>query len=423
MFIVQPSSNIQGYALAPPSKSHTLRAILWAALAHGQSTIQNYLTSPDTHILLKACLQLGCTITHEHNCLLIQGAPQPVFPSNSTIYTGSSGIAFRFLTALAAVASDKITITGDAQLKRRPILPLLHALSNLGAHFHTPSHSIPPFSISGPLTSGHTYVDGKDSQYASALTIACSLASAPSSFTILQPKEVPWFQLSLWWLEKLGISFSQTADHTYHFPGNQRPNAFSYHVPGDFSSAAFLAAAAILSSSSSPTQLIHLDIRDIQGDKAFFLLMQNLGVDMVFSEHSVTIYPSRFQGGEIDMDACIDALPILAVLCCFAQTPSRLYNAEGAKDKESNRISAIAQELKKMGACIHVHNDGLVIEPSPLHGADLNSHHDHRIAMALTIAAMYATGQSQIHNTDCVKKTFPHFVSVLNKLNAKIKEL
>lgn len=423
MFIIQPCRHIHGYAQIPPSKSHTLRAILWASVAKGRSFIQNYLTSPDTEVMLRASSQLGCQIVRTHNLVTIDGSSQATFPTQSRIDAGSSGIAFRFLTALASVSSKEIMIHGETQLERRPILPLIQALSNLGAHFHLPSTILPPFIVSGPLSGGHTYIDGKDSQYASALTIACSLSKTPSSFTIIQPKEIPWFQLSLWWLKQLDISFSTSGQHTYSFPGEQRPNNFSYQVPGDFSSAAFLAAAAILSFSSHSTQLLNLNIQDIQGDKSFFLLMKNLGAHIDFSEHSITIHPSSFKGGEIDMDSCIDALPILATLCCFAETPSRLYNAEGAKNKESNRVEAIAQELTKMGACIHVCHDGLMIEPRQLHGAELNSHHDHRIAMALTIAAMYATGESKIYHTHCVRKTFPHFVTTLKTLNADIKEI
>ena len=122
------------------------------------------------------------------------------------------------------------------------------------------------------------------------------------------------------------------------------------------------------------------------------------------------------------MDPFIDALPILAVLCCFATSPSYLYNAQSAKNKESNRILTISQELQKMGAWIQPCHDGLVINPSPLHGATLYSHEDHRIAMALSIAALYATGESTIYATDCVHKTFPNFVSTLTTLHAHIQE-
>lgn len=423
MFIVHPSRSIHGSALVPSSKSHTLRAILWASLAKGSSEIHHYLHSPDTEVFLQASQQLGCHIQRHPSMLIIEGAPRPQFPKHSTLYAGSSGIAFRFLTALSAVFSEQITILGDSQLQRRPILPLLQALSTLGADIHipTPNH-IPPFLISGPLSSGFTEIDGSDSQYASALMVACCLTPEPTSFHILNPKEQPWLRLSTWWLTQLGIEFSQPQQNIYAFPGNQRPACFSYHVAGDFSSAAFLAAAAILSTSPHPTRLDNVNMNDIQGDKEFFTLLQQLGGHIEFENNSIVIYPSPLQGGNIDMDLYIDALPILSVLCCFAQTPSRLYNAAGAKDKECDRITAITKELQAMGADIHMDDDGVTIRPSPLRGAELSSHHDHRIAMALTIGALHASGPSVIHDTNCVRKTFPNFVKTLQSLNCHIQE-
>ncbi|EYE60880.1 3-phosphoshikimate 1-carboxyvinyltransferase [Bacteroides fragilis str. S6L5] len=415
-------SSIYGRATVPPSKSQTLRAILWAAVSQGLSTIENILYSPDSLAMINACKQLGAQITLHSTSLAILGSPQLVFPENTIIHAGNSGILFRFFTALAAAYSKNITITGFPQLQRRPIAPLLQSLINFGATFsyHKDEGSL-PFTISGPLSSGHTVISGEDSQYASALAIACSLADGLFSFTVSNPKELPWLRLTLWWLDQLHIPYVQS-ENTYSFPKKSRPQAFSYKVSGDFSSAAFLVAGALLSQSPYPTYLYNLNIQEMQGDKHLLFLLKKLGANIIFENNHVIVYPSTFSGGHIDMDPFIDALPILAVLCCFATSPSYLYNAQSAKNKESNRILAIAQELQKMGAWIQPCDDGLVINPSPLHGATLYSHEDHRIAMALSIAALYATGESTIYATDCVNKTFPNFVSTLTTLHAHIQE-
>ncbi|WP_348662928.1 3-phosphoshikimate 1-carboxyvinyltransferase [Chlamydia vaughanii] len=418
---ISPSS-VYGSVIVPPSKSHTLRAILWASVAKGISTVHNFLPSPDSEIMIRACEKLGAIIKKKSSSLKILGAPQLSFPKNTTLNAGSSGIAFRFLTAFSAMFSEQVTITGSPQLQRRPIAPLIQALENFGATFsYEGSTSSLPFTISGPLSSGYTEVAGNDSQYASALAIACSLAEGPFSFTIINPKELPWFKLTLWWLDQLSIPYLQSGD-TYSFPGKATPQGFSYRVDGDFSSAAFLAVAALLSKSPYPTYLHNLNLNDVQGDKEFFSLLQNLGADIVFENNHIVVYPSTISGGNIDMDPFIDALPILAVLCCFATSPSHLYNAQGAKDKESDRIITITEELQKMGACIQPCHDGLLINPSPLYGASMYSHGDHRIAMALSIAAMYASGESTIYDTDCVKKTFPNFIPTLHSLHAQIEE-
>ncbi|BAE81065.1 3-phosphoshikimate 1-carboxyvinyltransferase [Chlamydia felis Fe/C-56] len=418
---ISPSS-ISGSVCVPPSKSHTLRAIFLASIAQGTSTIYNALTSPDSEAMIQACEQLGAKIQKKSSFLEITGTPHLSLPPNTIINAGSSGIVFRFFTALAAIFSEKVTITGSSQLQRRPIAPLIHALENFGATF---SYEGAPytlsFTVSGPISSGYTEVSGDDSQYASALAMACSLAEGPFSFTIVNPKERPWFDLTLWWLEQLAMPYSQSGD-TYSFLGKSRPRTFSYTVGGDFSSAAFLAAAALLSKSPHPTYLNDLNSNDAQGDKELFYLLQKLGADITFENDSVIVFSSTFSGGNIDMDPFIDALPILAVLCCFATSPSHLYNARGAKDKESDRIIAITEELQKMGACIQPCHNGLLINPSPLYGASMHSHNDHRIAMALSVAAMNASGDSIIHDTECVKKTFPNFIQALNSLHANVQE-
>ncbi|SPN74143.1 3-phosphoshikimate 1-carboxyvinyltransferase,3-phosphoshikimate 1-carboxyvinyltransferase,5-enolpyruvylshikimate-3-phosphate synthase,3-phosphoshikimate 1-carboxyvinyltransferase,EPSP synthase (3-phosphoshikimate 1-carboxyvinyltransferase) [Chlamydia serpentis] len=418
---VSPSS-VYGNAVIPPSKSHTLRAILWASVAEGKSIIHNYLDSPDTATMIYACKQMGASIKKFPKMLEIVGNPLAKFPQHTLVDAGNSGITLRFMTALASVFSKEVTITGSEQLQRRPMTPLIQALTNFGASFQLPSgKNILPFKLSGPLRSAYSDVEGSDSQFASGLAIACSLAEGPSSFTIIDPKERPWFDLSLWWLDKLHLPYS-CSDTTYSFPGSSRPQGFSYHVSGDFSSAAFIAAAALLSKVSYPTNLLNLDILDIQGDKVFFSLIKSLGASVDYDNKGIIVSPSLFSGSSIDMDKCIDALPILTVLCCFANSPSYLYNAQSAKNKESDRILTITAELQKMGACIQPTHDGLLINPSPLYGAVLNSHDDHRIAMALTIAALNASGDSYIHNTECVKKTFPNFIHILKSLKANIKE-
>ncbi len=418
---ISPSS-ISGRVSVPPSKSHTLRAIFWASVAQGTSIIHNALASPDSEAMIQACEQLGAKILRKSTHLEITGTSQLTLPRDTSINAGSSGIVFRFFTALAAIFSEKITITGSSQLQRRPIAPLVRALENFGATFSYEGdpYSL-PFSVLGPISSGYTEVLGDDSQYASALAIACSLAEGPFSFTIINPKERPWFALTLWWLDFLAIPYVQSED-TYSFEGNARPQAFSYTVGGDFSTAAFLAAAALLSQSPHPTYLENLNIDDIQGDKELFFLLKKLGANITFENNTMIIFPSTFSGGNIDMDLFIDALPILAVLCCFATSSSYLYNARGAKDKESDRIIAITQELQKMGACIQPCHDGLLINPSPLYGASMHSHNDHRIAMALSIAAMHASGESIIYDTGCVEKTFPNFIQILNSLHANVQE-
>ena len=183
---VSPSS-ICGNVLIPPSKSHSLRAILLASVAQGTSEIHNYLVSPDTDAVIQACRQLGAKIKRTPKTLYISGTSFPSFPDHTVINAGNSGIALRFLTALACMFSKNITLTGSPYLQRRPMAPLIQALENFGASFTFSTHAPLPFSLNGPLCSGYTDVDGSDSQFASALALACSLADGYFFFTILNP--------------------------------------------------------------------------------------------------------------------------------------------------------------------------------------------------------------------------------------------
>ncbi|MBQ8498232.1 3-phosphoshikimate 1-carboxyvinyltransferase [Chlamydia sp.] len=418
--LISPSTPY-GEVTVPPSKSHSLRAILFASLSQGLSVIDNCLSSSDTYTMLTACKKLGSQIKIVGKSLHIQGNPHPQDNYHRRLHMGNSGIALRFLTALSALSPSPTLITGTHSLKRRPIMPLLSSLKQLGIEVRQKKSLSIPFVIRGPLSSGHTIVSGQDSQYASALAITAAIAPEPLSFSIENLKERPWFDMTLNWLNSLNISFSRKRDFLA-FPGGQSLKNFSYSVPGDFSSAAFLAALGLLSSSPNPTILHNLPAHDSQGDKQLFFLLKNLGANILIGEHHVEIHPSSFSGGTIDMDPFIDALPILAVLCCFAKKPSRLYNARGAKDKESNRIKAISQELRKMGGLVYPTDDGLYIEPSRLHGAVVCSHNDHRIAMALAVAGVHASsGQTILCDTRCINKSFPHFVVTARTLHANIQ--
>ena len=421
-FLISPSAPY-GEVVVPPSKSHSLRAILFASLSKGTSVIDNSLFSSDTEIMLSACKKLGARIKRVGaSSLHIQGTPFPYsqFPS-CRLHAGNSGIALRFLTALSSLSTAPVLITGTHTLKRRPIEPLLFSLKQLGAKVRQKKSSSIPFVIQGPISSGQITVSGQDSQYASALAITAAVAPHSISFSIDNLKERPWFDLTLDWLLSSGIVFSREQDVLF-FPGGQSLNSFSYCVPGDYSSAAFLAALGLLSSSSHPTVLHNLPSQDSQGDKRLFSLLKQLGADISIKEQHIEIFPSSFTGGKINMDPFIDALPILAVLCCFAKKPSLLYNALGARDKESNRIDAIAQELRKMGGSVRPTRDGLYIEPSRLHGAVVHSHNDHRIAMALAVAgAAASSGQTLLCDTHCINKSFPHFVIAAQTLHANIR--
>jgi len=418
---VTPSS-IQGNIFLPSSKSHTLRAIVFATLAQGTSTISNFLPSPDTQAMLAAAKQLGATIMQKSNTLHIEGTGGSLTQPDDVMQCGNSGIVLRFIGAIASLLPQYTILTGDFSIRHlRPIKPLMSALSELGvfaAAARGDDHA--PLIIKGPWHSSIAHIDGIDSQPVSSLLIAGAFSSQGLLLHVDNPGERPWIDLTLSWFDRLGIKYARQDYTQYCIPGKQKICSFHYDVPGDLSSAAFPVAAALITRS---TLTIHnIDLHDAQGDKKLLSVLQAMGAKFSIhaQEKTVTVYPSDLCGMCVNVGDMIDALPSLAVIGCFAKGVTTITNGAIAKAKESNRITSIATELKKMGAAIDELPDGLLIKTSTLHGTVLHSHHDHRIAMSLCVAALAAQGPSLIEDIECIDKTYPHFAKHFADIHAKI---
>ena len=413
-----------GKTKIPPSKSHTLRAILFGALGVGKSTIYNYLASPDTTAMIQACTSLGASITDHKDYLEIQGISGNIVTVDNIIDANNSGIILRFLTAIAALGSKHIVITGDQSIREnRPMKPLINALMQLGANVvSTKEDDFAPLIIKGPIKPGKVQITGEDSQFVSALLIALALADGPSELEVKKPGELPWVGVTLGWFDRLGIFYKNIDYKTYHLQGKTKYPGFTYTVPTDFSSASFVLAAALITKSEITIE--NIDMTDSQGDKNLIYLLQKMHAHIKIDNTQLHVNKTEsLQGLKIDINNMIDAIPILAVIACFANSPTHIYNGKIARTKECDRISCITKELRKMGAKIDELEDGLIIYPSKLIGCDVRSHNDHRMAMALAVAGFACDGMSTIDNTTCIEKTFPNFAETLKSLNANIEVL
>ena len=418
------SSKLAGIASIPASKSHTLRAILFASMANGQSTIRNYLASTDAQSMIDACRLFGAQIAIHQERLEINGVNGKIKHVEDVINAGNSGIVFRFITCIAALSSQYAVITGDESIRhRRPIKPLLNSLSELGAlATSTRGDGFAPIIIKGPLKTGSTTICGEDSQPVSALLIATAFLDGITEINVTNPGEIPWISLTLDWLKRLGIPFENDNFMRYRVFGPCSYPGFEYTIPGDLSTAAFPIAAAVVT--NSELTINNVDMNDIQGDKAFIHLLQQMGAFIEIHDTSKTIIvkPSgQLKGVEVDINPFIDALPILSVIACFAEGPTTIKNAAIARSKECDRLHSVKNELTKMGAQIVELPDGLVIHPSQLKGTSVFSHHDHRMALSLMVAGLAAEGKTIIEETDCVSKTFPNVAQVFQSIGAKLE--
>lgn len=403
--VVEKSGGLSGSVTAPPSKSHTHRAVIIASLAGGTSTIQNPLMSDDCVATIEACRQFGAKI-EAGKALKIDGVGGKPRTPATEIDVKSSGTTIRFMTAVSALCDGTTRLTGDGSVRARPFGPLLQSVKDLGAKGAESilGNGCPPVAITGKLKGGRTVIEGYSSQFVSGLLVACPLAEAASEIVVRNMRSRPYVTMTLEHLGRAGVKVRHEGLRKFHIDGNQPFGTLDYRVPGDHSSAAFLRAAAEVT--GSDFEILGLDERDSQGDRAIAGII------------------TKMRSGdrrEIDLRDTPDLLPVAAILGCHARGTTILKNVPHARHKESDRISALCAELEKMGAAIEERPDGLVIRGCALKGAELEGHGDHRIVMALAVAALVAEGRSVIDGADTLSKSYPGFVQDMARLGANMR--
>lgn len=418
--IVQKSSLLGTY-FVPPSKSQTIRALLFAALASGKSIIKNPLISNDTLAMIEACKSLGAIFSIEDDQILVEGIAQNLIATPRLIDVKNSGLILRFLPAICALTKQPLLITGDHSIQTNRVLhPLLDALSQLGAAcFSLNNQGFAPAYIKGPIYPGIVHIDGKDSQPISALLIALSLLENRSDILVKNPGEELWVDLTLDWLDRFNLKYKKHSPYHYTLFGRGKIFSFTYQVCGDFSAAFYPIAAALIT--NSEIKISFLDFSEKQPDKAFIDIIRKMGAKISIDSKTITVHKNSFlKGYTIDVSPCIDAISILAVIACFADGKTILTNAAIARNKECDRLSSITKELKKMNANIEETDDGLIIKKSLLEGAKVFSYSDHRMVYSLTCAALGAEGKTQIEDTSCIQKTNPWFFEKMQNLGADL---
>jgi len=416
-----PVKSISGEVTIPSSKSHTIRALLIAAMAKGESTIINPLDSADTRSCIDAVKILGAEVKIENDRWIITGTGGDIHPSADTIDVGNSGTTLYLAAGLAALSTHKIIFTGDEQIQSRPVENLLNSLKDLGAEISiSGKNGCPPFSIKGPLSGGKTSIECPTSQYLSSLLLCTPLINGNTEIEVPLLREKPYIDMTLKWLNEQFIMYDTADFKEFFIPGGQRFEAFTKQVPGDFSSAAFFLCAAAITGST--LTLKGLDMADSQGDKAVVYMLKEMGCHIEIGIDFIKIEGRPLKGCELDLNNTPDALPALAVTACFAEGETKLFNVPQARLKETDRISVMKEELGKMGADIKELEDGLIIRGSKafiLKGAEVCGHKDHRIIMALAVAALASKGETTIDNISAVSITFPNFFELLDQIITK----
>jgi 3-phosphoshikimate 1-carboxyvinyltransferase len=397
--------------------------VIAAALSNGVSKISNPLSSEDTKATLRAVTALGAKATVTEGCWTIEGA-KTLTGSNEPIDCGESGATLRFMIPIAALAPDPSTLVFRGSFEKRPVEPLLVSLKELGAKAYVGKldGKDAVFVEGSGIVGGETSIPGNvSSQFISGLMFACPKAELDTEIMLTSPLEsADYVKMTQAVLANHGIKVPAHENHI-HIPPNQTYAPADSRVPGDFSSAAFLLAAAAIT--KSKVDIRTLEYGSVQGDKAIMGFLKHMGVDGKVCADRVEIEGSGTPLKPVEVDAknIPDLVPAIAVLACYAKGTSHIFGAQRLRLKESDRLESLYLELTKMGAQIAINSEGLIIEGgSPLHGAKIDPHNDHRIAMACAVAALGADGESTIQNAQCVRKSYPQFFTHLKQLGADV---
>ncbi len=416
---VHPSP-AQGRTSVPGSKSHAIRGIALASLASGESRILNPLDSDDGRSAAAVYQAMGAEIRKEESVWTVRGVGgRPRAPGRG-IDVGNSGTSCRMGLGTAALLTEgEARFDGDAQTRRRPMGPLLDALSNLGAHARSEGgDGRLPAVVRGPWRGGRTKVDGATSQYTSSLILNAPFGEGE---TVIEPvglNERPYVDMTLWWLDRLGLAYEREGYERFRVPGGQSLTGFEVEVPADFSSAAFLVAAGALP--GGDVALEGLDLHDPQGDKAILEMASEMGAKVIEEEGIIRISNEALRGGEFDLNATPDLLPVMAVLGAFAEGETRLVNVPQARIKETDRIAAMREVLEALGGAARELPDGLIVRGGGLRGGNAHGFGDHRVVMAAAVAGLAAPGGVEVDTAEAIAVTFPDFCERMRALGARI---
>lgn len=416
-------STLKGTVRIPGSKSHTIRAVAIASLSEGTSIIHAPLISSDTLSAVNCYKQLGAEIdTSEDEKWVIKGTGGKIVSPSEEINVGNSGTTLRIAVGSAALADKnaRIRFTGDSQICNRPVAALLESLNRLGAEAESVNgNGKPPVEISGKIMGGKTKIDAVTSQYLSSLLLCCPLVENDSEIEVGILNEPGYVQMTLDWLDRQNIEYVNENFKKFRIKGGQSYKGFECSVPADFSSATFFLCAAALA--GERVQLEGLDFNDSQPDKAVVDYLVKMGADIKIENETVIIKASKLKSCALDMNKTPDALPAMAVTAAFAEGKTKLYNVAQARNKETDRIDCMAKELAKAGIRTEQFEDGLTVYSGKFNSCKLHGWSDHRIVMALSIAALASDAVIEIDTAEAMNVTFPSYPGLMAGIGAKME--
>jgi 3-phosphoshikimate 1-carboxyvinyltransferase len=409
-------SKIKGKLKAPASKSMTQRAIAASLLADGQSIIRNPSYCDDSLAAMSIACGLGARVEPQANELKINGS---VVLKEPKLNCGESGLAIRMFSPIAALYPVEITMVGANSLKKRPMVMIEEALIQLGVKCISTGGFL-PLTIQGPIVGGYCEIDGSlSSQLLTGLLMALPLAEKDSEIKVSNLKSKPYIDMTIQLLKSFGISVINTGYNHFHIPGNQKYIPHIYTVEGDWSGGAFLLVAGAINGQIS---VQGLRTGSMQSDMSIIKALEQAGAQMTISEDQIEISKSRLTAFQFDATESPDLFPPLVSLAAYCDGVSEIKGVSRLIYKESDRATTLKDEFGKMNIRIEIKDDLMSVTGGQPSGARVESHEDHRIAMAVAVAALGATERVYIRDSQCVAKSYPGFFDDLRSLGAVVHE-
>ena len=438
MIAISKKSRLSGHITVPGSKSHTIRALILAAMAEGTSHISNPLPSNDCLSTAAAVKKIGAEVDFgeegKSGLWTVHGAGSALHLPEEPIDVGNSGSLMYFLCPVLSTLPGECTFTGDESICRRPVNHLIDALCKLGAKGRSLNGgATPPFSFCGPVDVNKTLVtEGALSQYISGFMMAASRLQGTLNMELTNPKETPYLTMTKLWLESLGVPVSISDDFKKISVTGPVPfKAFNRTVPSDWEGVAFPLIAALISDSEIVIE--NVDGSGSQGDDKIVEVLKAVGADIEWlrEEGKLLVRGGRLMttkalpGQElvVEMSAFPDAICALAVAACFIEGKTVFTDIDICRKKETDRIKAMTSELSKLGAKITDEGDRLIVygdSGRSLHGGQVESFKDHRIVMSLACLGLgLPEGETvTVKDAEWCSVTFPHFFEVMNEIGA-----
>ena len=407
--VVVPSK-IFGKIKAPASKSVTQRAIAAALLAEGESTIVNPSYCDDALAAMSIASGLGAKVRPNPGELKIIGTTGL---KEQKLNCGESGLAIRMFSPIASLFSDEIKLTGSGTLKARPMSMIQDALTQFGVKCES-NNGLLPITIQGPLKGGKCTIDGSlSSQILTGLMMALPLAEEDSEIEVVALRSKPYIDMTLKVINDFGVNINRVGYNLFKIQGGQHFKAQTYTVESDWSGSAFLLVAGAIMG-----KVIITDLNPVsqQGDKAIITALDKAGASLNISNNSREVSKDRLKAFEFDATDTPDLFPPLVALASYCKGTSAIRGVKRLINKESDRCQALLEEFTKLGVKVEIVDDYMLVSGATIKGGDVVSHDDHRIAMALAVAALGAEDKVTIKDAHCVSKSYPNFFDDLRSL-------